>query len=304
MAAALRTIRRPFSRSTQPFACHARKVWFTLSLEPPIICPSSRCVSAIWSPCSRRKPLDGACEPHRQVEKDDSLEMVARTPKGPAQHGDEMQGHAGRAVQKGDNVPPVEHQQAAICRRHSVRGSFAAVEQRDLAEHLPRPHHVEQDFLTVGCRRCDLHRALDHNHQKRAVVALAKQRLAFWRNDDMRKLRELLDCGRVRASEQRMLRQQPTRGGGRHTHVVRATHDHLDASRRARRARRRLVNKSGAVLFCAPTPAAPTLARIAPNIPELAQGAVCERRAGMTEPEPLGWRRQADDGNVNGKLGL
>jgi len=72
-----------------------------------------------------------------------------------------------------------ELEEHRVDRRPHARGARLVVEERELAEIFARAHVLQDDGwrVFVGRRKEDLHRALEHDVHRRALVSLAENHL-------------------------------------------------------------------------------------------------------------------------------
>ena len=75
-------------------------------------------------------------------------------------------------------IAAVEHEQLAALDRAHGGAARALGEQRHLAEHLARAHHVEDDVVALGRGGHRLETAVDHDVELRSGVALVEHLLA------------------------------------------------------------------------------------------------------------------------------
>ncbi len=197
-----------------PAASQAFICLLTLSREAPVISPSWRWVIAIAAVvvvrraallrAFRREAQQRLGEALGQVEKKRVLDLLAGAAQAAAQHRHDAQRHVGIGAQHGEKVAALEHEQVAIGLRHRVGGARPAVEQGDLAEHLAGADDVEHGLAALGRGDADFHAALQHGHHRRALRALAENRLAAPRALQPRPRHQRRDRVRRQALEQPM----------------------------------------------------------------------------------------------------
>ena len=97
-------------------------------------------------------------------------------------------------LEVGEEVVAGEKRCACVFQGGRGGRARASIEERELAEELPRPHDRHKRLLSELARQRDLHGAIQNHVQMRARVVLAKDHLAALealRPDAIRELREL-----------------------------------------------------------------------------------------------------------------
>jgi hypothetical protein len=202
---------RPRPRATMPASSQTRRCLLTLSRVVPTRSARSCCGrrTSIGPPDDRtlavlgREGEQALRDPRRERHRLTILRTLREPPDARGQHRREADRRPRMLLEEGHEIPPMERHERRRLDRDDGRRAGLAVEQRDLPEHLPRPHQAEDDVLPVCSDRRDLERSGQDPEQLVAGIALPEEHLLRLQLARRRRLDQEIELPRVERGEDR-----------------------------------------------------------------------------------------------------